>query len=75
MTGVLLLFLLPHAAGARDSENFYNPGISSVNIDIDGVPNRIYSRGMIPFDFWESVKNVSIEVMVTNFIERKRILC
>ena len=29
MTGVLFLFLLPQAAGARDSENFYNPGISS----------------------------------------------
>ena len=56
MTGILFLFLLPQAAGARDSENFYNPGISSVEIDVDGVPNRIYSRGMIPSDLWESVK-------------------
>ena len=56
MTGILFLFLSPQAAGARDSENFYNPGISSVEIDVDGVPNRIYSRGMIPSDLWESVK-------------------
>ena len=57
MTGVLFLFLCYHMpAGARDSENFYNPGITSVNIDVDGVPNRIYSRGMIPSDLWESVK-------------------
>ena len=34
MTGILFLFLLPQAAGARDSENFYNPGISSVEIDV-----------------------------------------
>ena len=56
MTGILCLFTLPYAAGARDSENFYNPGISSINIDVDGVPNRLYSRGMIPSDLWESVK-------------------
>ena len=56
MTGILFLFLLPQAAGAGDSENFYNPGISSVEIDVDGVPNRIYSRGMIPSDLWESMK-------------------
>ena len=56
MTGVLFLFTLPFAAGARNSENFYSPGITSVNIDVDGVPNRVYSRGMIPSDLWESVK-------------------
>ena len=56
MTGILCLFTLPIAAGARNSENFYNPGITSINIDVDGVPNRLYSKGMIPSDLWESVK-------------------
>ena len=56
MTGILCLFTIPNAAGARNSENFYNPGITSVNIDVDGVPNRLYSKGMIPSDLWESVK-------------------
>ena len=56
MTGILCLFTLPTAAGARNSENFYNPGITSINIDVDGVPNRLYSKGMIPSDLWESVK-------------------
>ena len=56
MTGILCLFTLPFAAGARNSENFYNPGITSINIDVDGVPNRLYSKGMIPSDLWESVK-------------------
>ena len=56
MTGILFLFKLPNAAGARNSESFYNPGITSINIDVDGVPNRLYSKGMIPSDIWESVK-------------------
>ena len=56
MTGILCLFTLPFTAGARNSENFYNPGITSINIDVDGVPNRLYSKGMIPSDLWESVK-------------------
>ena len=56
MSGILCLFTLPFTAGARNSENFYNPGITSINIDVDGVPNRLYSKGMIPSDLWESVK-------------------
>ena len=56
MSGILFLFIAPYAGGARDSENFVYPGITSVNIDVDGVPNRIYSKGMIISDLWESVK-------------------
>ena len=56
MTGILCLFTLPNTGGARDSENFFNPGITSINIDVDGIPNRIYSKGMVPSDLWESVK-------------------
>ena len=56
MSGILFLFIAPYAGGVRDSENFFYPGITSVNIDVDGVPNRIYSKGMIISDLWESVK-------------------
>ena len=56
MTGVLLLFEESHDEGKRDSEKFVNPDIDSVNINIDGMPNRLYSKGMIPSDFWEAVK-------------------
>ena len=56
MTGILLLFEESYDEGKRDSEKFVNPDIKSVNINIDGMPNRLYSRGMVPSDFWESIK-------------------
>ena len=56
MTGILLLFTENPTAGERDSEKFVNPDIKSVQINIDGVPNMLYSRGMLPIDQWESIK-------------------
>ena len=56
MTGVLLLFEEKYDVGTRDSEKFVNPDIESVNINIDGMLNRLYSKGMVPTDFWEAIK-------------------
>ena len=56
MTGILCLFTESYVGGARDSENFVNPNITSININVDGMPNRLYSKGMVPLDLWESVK-------------------
>lgn len=56
MTGILLLFTSKHMLGARKSEKFVNPDITSVNINIDGMPNKLYSKGMIESDFWEAAK-------------------
>ena len=56
MTGILLLFTENPTAGERDSEKFVNPDIKSVYINIDGVPNMLYSKGMLPTDQWESIK-------------------
>ena len=55
MPGLLFLFTAPSVAGTRDSEKFVNPDITSVKIDIDGVPNMLYSRGMIPTDLYKSI--------------------
>ena len=55
MTGLLFLFTAPSVAGTRDPEKFVNPDITSVEIDIDGVPNMLYSRGMIPTDLYKSI--------------------
>ena len=55
MTGLLFLFTAPFTAGTRDSEKFVNPDITSVKIDIDGAPNMLYSRGMIPTDLYKSI--------------------
>ena len=72
MTGILLLFTENSTAGERDSEKFVNPGITSVQINIDGVPNMLYFKGMLPTDQWESIKqrfprSLESEVTETNF--------
>ena len=60
MTGILCLFeedyKEDYKEGERDSEKFVNPDIKSININIDGMPNRLFSKGMYPTDFWEAIK-------------------
>ena len=56
MTGILCLFEESYDTDKRDSEKFDNPEITSVNINIDGMPNQLYSKGMVPYDFWDSIK-------------------
>ena len=56
MTGILCLFTESDNDGARESEKFVNPNITSIDITIDGMPNQLYSKGMVPTDFWESIK-------------------
>ena len=53
MTGILCLFTESHTGGTRDSEKFVNPSITSINVNVDGMPNRLYSKGMVATDFWE----------------------
>ena len=56
MKGLLLLFTEPYAGGARDSEKFFNPDITSVKITVDGIPNKIFSQGMESRDMWAEVR-------------------
>ena len=48
LTGLLLLFVKPFKAGLRDSEAFVNPNITKVGVNINGVPNKVYSQGLDP---------------------------
>ena len=57
MIGILYLFTEVFTDGTRDSEKFVNPNITSVNFNIDGVPNNLFSNGMVPSDFWQSLNN------------------
>jgi hypothetical protein len=57
MTGILCLFTKTYVVGARNSETFVNPDITKVDINVDGMPNKLYSKGMIPTDFWTSITN------------------
>ena len=46
LKGILLLFINPYSAGARDTEHYFNPDITKVKVTIDGVPNRVYNEGL-----------------------------
>ena len=55
MTGILCLFNDAITAGTRDSEKFINPAMLSVAININGMPNKLYSKNMIKTDFYDSI--------------------
>ena len=46
LKGILLFFIVPYTAGARDSENYFNPDITNVEVTINGIPNRVYNNGI-----------------------------
>lgn len=59
MKGILMLFEDPAAGGApwsRDTESFYNPKITKVEITIEGVPNQLFSQGMHAYQQWDEAK-------------------
>ena len=55
MTGILCLFNYSITPGLRDSEKFVNPAMLSVAININGMPNKLYSKDMIRTDFYDSI--------------------
>ena len=55
MTEILCLFNDIPTAGTRDSEKFVNPAMLSVAININGMPNKLYSKDMIMTDFYDSI--------------------
>ena len=56
MTGFLCLFTEAHTAGTHDSEKFVNSDIKSISINVDGIPNRLFSKGKVPSYAWETIK-------------------
>ena len=55
LKGILLLFINPYVAGARDSENYFNPDITKVKVTVNGVPNRVYNEGISGSDMWQEL--------------------
>ena len=55
LKGLLLVFIKPYAAGARDTEHYFNPDITKVKVTIDGVPNRVYNEGLSGSDMWQEL--------------------
>ena len=42
----LNLLVNPYTAGTRDSESYFNPDITNVDVTINGIPNRVYNNGI-----------------------------
>jgi len=58
MKGILLLFEEPAAAFTRNTEAFYNPKITKVEVTIEGVPNQLYSQGLRPYQQWDESRKL-----------------
>ena len=55
LKGILLLFINPFAAVARDTEHYFNPDITKVKVTVNGVPNRVYNEGLSGSDMWQEL--------------------
>ena len=55
LKGILLLFINPYTAGARDTEHYFNPDITKVKVTVNGVPNRVYNEGLSGSDMWQEL--------------------
>ena len=52
MKGIVLLFVAPYAAGARDSETYGFPDLEKVFVTINGSPNMLHNNGIESEDAW-----------------------
>ena len=55
LKGILLLFINPYAAGARDTEHYFNPDITKVKVTVNGVPNQVCNEGLSGSDMWQEL--------------------
>ena len=55
LKGILLLFINPFVAGARDTEHYFNLDITKVKVTVNGVPNRAYNEGISGTDMWNEL--------------------
>ena len=55
MKGVLLLFVEPYVAGARDSEKYIFPDLKKISVTVNGSPNMLYNNGIESQDIWSEV--------------------
>ena len=56
LKGILLLFVEPLTAGAKNSEAYFNPDLTKINVTVNGSPNKLYNDGLEGMDIWEEVK-------------------
>ena len=61
LKGILLLFVEPYVAGARQAETYLNPDLTKVSVTVNGTPNRLYNNGLEGIDVWEEVKRFFVK--------------
>ena len=61
MKGILILFKTPSLPFAKDTEDFYNPKIKSVEMIIEGNPNQLYSQKMLEYNLWDEVQKLPLK--------------
>ena len=60
MKGILLLFedVAAQQPFARNTEAFYNPKITKVEITIEGIPNQLFVQGMRAHQMWDEARKL-----------------
>ena len=58
MKGILMLFedVAAQQPFVCNTEAFYNPKITKVEVTIEGIPNQLYSQGMRAYQMWDDAK-------------------
>ena len=55
LKAILLLFVEPYAAEARESEKHFNPDITKVTVIVNGSPNRLYNNSIYVKNMWDEI--------------------
>ena len=60
MKGILMLFedVAAQQQFARNTEAFYNPKITKVEVTIEGIPNQLFSQGMCAYQMWDEARKL-----------------
>ena len=58
LKGILMLFTKETDWG-RDTEKFYNPEITNVEVTVEGKPNQLYAQGMKTYHQFDEIKKHS----------------
>ena len=61
LKALLLLFVEPYTAGARDSKKFVFPDLKKVSVTVNGSPNMFYNNGIEGKDMWEEARNLFVK--------------
>ena len=58
MKGILMIFKERGARFNQDTEKFFNPQISKIEITVEGQPNQVFSSGMLPAHHFEEIRRL-----------------